>query len=109
MGSKLQLMFHNNSNPEAELYSRYLILLDNQFILYLVCNKRFKSEVNKSKTKLKVQGNCGTLLVNHRSNIPGYDQTTWFDNKAITNIVSLKNIIKQYRVTYVSNDETFFM
>ena len=44
--------------------------------------------------------------MDHRSKIPGYDQTTWFSNKAISNIVSLKNITKQYRVTYDRNDET---
>ena len=102
-------MLHNNSKPESELDLSNVILLYNQFTLDLVCNNIFTSELNKTNTKLQVQGNGVTLLVNHRSNIPGYDQTTWFDNKAITNIVSLKNIIKQYRVTYVSNDETFFV
>ena len=86
-----------------------MILLDNQSTLYLICNNIFTSEVNKSKIKLKVQVNGVTLLVSHRSKIPGCNQTTWFSKKEITNMVSLKNITKQYIVTYYSNDETFFM
>ena len=81
-----------------------MILLDNQSILHLICNKIFTREGNKSKTKLKVQGNVRILLVKYRSNIPGYNQTKWFSKKKITNRVSPKNTTKQYRVTYESNN-----
>ena len=73
MGPKLHLMLQNNYKPEPELDQRNVILLENQSTLYFICNKRFTSEVNKLKNKLKVQGNYGTLLVNHRSKIHGYD------------------------------------
>ena len=97
-------MLHNNSKPESELDLSNVILLYNQFTLDLVCNNIFTSELNKTNTKLQVQGNGVTLLVNHRSNIPGYNQTKWFSKKKITNRVSPKNTTKQYRVTYESNN-----
>jgi hypothetical protein len=31
----------------------------------------------------------------------------WYNKKAITNILSLSNVIKQYQVTYDSNDQMF--
>ena len=56
---------------------------------------------------VRVQSNGGTLLVNLRSEMPGYKIKTWFGNKAITKIVSLNNVIKQYRGTYDSGNKQF--
>ena len=33
----------------------------------------------------------------------------WFSSKAITNILSLKDVIKSYHVTYDSYDQTFIV
>ena len=87
-------MLHKNSKTQQEFYISNTILLYNQSTLDLMCNKIFTSEVKTYKTKQRVHGNGEILLVNHRSKIPGYDQTTWFSKKAITNILSLNNITK---------------
>ena len=73
------------------------MLLDNQSTIYLICNKKFTSKIKKSREKLRLQSNGGKLVVNQQSDMPGYKIKTWFGNKAITNIVWLKIIIKQYR------------
>jgi hypothetical protein len=39
--------------------------------------------------------------------MPGYHMHIWYNKKAITNILSLSNVIKQYQVTYDSNDQMF--
>jgi hypothetical protein len=39
--------------------------------------------------------------------MPGYHMHIWYNKTAITNILSLSNVIKQYRVTYNSNDQMF--
>ena len=88
MRSKLQLTLHNNSNPEQELDIMNAILLENQSTLDLIFNNGFKRKVNKYKTNLKVQENVVTLIINHRSKIPWYNQTTWFSKKTVTNILS---------------------
>ena len=44
-----------------------MIPLANKSTLNYSGNKRFTIEVKKSKTMMKVQGNGGTLLVNHMS------------------------------------------
>ena len=53
---------------------------------------------------MKVQGNGGTLAVTHKAIVPGYKQDVLLIKYAITNMIYLKNLIKQYRVTYDSID-----
>ena len=37
------------------------------------------------------------------------NSTVWFSTKAITNILSLKEVIKTYRITYDSYDKAFII
>ena len=46
------------------------------------------------------------MKVNHKATINGYERPVWFIRDAITNIIALKNIIWQYRVTYDSVEST---
>jgi hypothetical protein len=39
--------------------------------------------------------------------MPGYHMHVWYNKKAIRNILYLSNMIKQYQVTYDSNDQMF--
>ena len=41
--------------------------------------------------------------------MPGYNDDTWYSKYSIANIISLKNMIRQYCVTYDSDDETFIV
>ena len=104
-----QLALHNKSDSDEKLQLRNLILLDNQSTMDLICNKKFTSNIKKFREKLRVHINSGTLVVNQQSEMPRYKINIWFSKKAITNIVLLKNVIKQYRVTYDSNDEQFIV
>ena len=56
---------------------------------------------------MTVQGNCGTLDITQRAKLKGYTSKPWFSKKEIMNILSFKNMIKQYRVTYDSNEKMF--
>ena len=47
------------------------------------------------------------MKVNHKATINGYERPVWFRKDAIMNIIALKNIIRQYRVTYDSDESTF--
>jgi len=44
------------------------------------------------------------MVVTHKTKMPGYRKTVWFSKRAITNIIALRNLIQQYRVTYDSDD-----
>ena len=50
-----------------------------------------------------------TITVNHKATINGYECQVWLSKDAITNIIMLKNIILQYRVTYKSDESAFFV
>ena len=43
------------------------------------------------------------MYVNQKEKIPGYNKRMWFRRRDITNIISLKNLSEQYRVTYYIN------
>jgi hypothetical protein len=55
--------------------------------------------------RLKING--GTMVVTRKATIPGYNKDVWFSTRAITNIIALRNLIQQYRVTYDSDDKMF--
>ena len=56
---------------------------------------------------MKLQGNGGTLAVTHKAKVNGYKQYVCFCKDAITNIIAIRNLIKQYRVTYDSIYQIF--
>ena len=82
-------------------------MLDNQSTLDLICNKQLATKIDKSNCTITVQGNGGTLYITHRAKLKGYTPKPWFSKEAITNILSFKNMIKQYIVTYDSNNKMF--
>ena len=67
------------------------------------------SKIKKSEKKISVHGNGGTLTIKYRDMMPGYNYDTWYIKDEIANIISLNNMIRQYRVTYDSDDETFIV
>ena len=56
---------------------------------------------------MTVKGNGGTLVVNHKTTVPGYKQDVWFRKYAITNIIAPNKMINQYQVTYDNTDRIF--
>ena len=66
------------------------------------------TNVSSSAEPLTLRSNRGTLDVDHTALI-GQSTEVWFFKKAITNILSLKDVIKCYRVTYDSYDGAFIV
>jgi hypothetical protein len=58
---------------------------------------------------LILKSNGGELISHHITNVTDYDEPVWFSKKAITNIFTLKNMKKQYKVTYNSEEESFLV
>ena len=54
-----------------------------------------------------MQGNGGSITTNFKAFVKNYGEV-WFDTRAITNILSLKNVKHKYRVTYDSKTEDVF-
>ena len=70
-----------------------LLLLDNQSTCDIFCNKALVTKVWRSKSSITVQGNGGSITTNTKAFVKNYGEV-WFDTRAITNILSLKNVKK---------------
>jgi hypothetical protein len=71
----------------------------------LICDPALVESTFKSSHSMRVNSNGGTMEVKKQANMLGYHMHIWYNKKAIMNILSLSNVIKQYRVTYDSNDQ----
>jgi len=58
---------------------------------------------------LHMTSNGGDLKITEKCKMPGYKYLVWFTEKAITNIICLKNLIKCYWATYDSEVDTSFV
>jgi hypothetical protein len=83
------------------------ILLDSQSTMDLFCNAALVSKISKSISNMRLKRNGGTMVVTGKAMVEGYNKTVWFSTRAITNIIALRNLIDQYRVTYDSDDLMF--
>ena len=95
------------TKTKIKLDLREIILLDSQSTMDLMCNETMVSKVFKSDSTMRLKSNGGTMQVGRKATIAGYNRDVWFSTRAITNIISLSNLITQYRVTYDSDDLMF--
>jgi hypothetical protein len=95
------------SGPKIKLDLRNVILLNSQSTMDLFCNPHLVQEVMKTTNVMNLQSNGGTMQIRHKASITGYHHQVWFSKFALTNIIALSNLIKQYQVTYDSRDEMF--
>jgi hypothetical protein len=105
----VDVLFKKTREAKIHLNLRNIILLDSQSTMDLFCNPELVQKVSKSKKTMTLKSNGGTMTIDHRAKISGYDEQVWFSKDAITNIIALSNLIKQYRVTYDSADEMFIV
>ena len=73
----------------------------------LMCNPALVEKIFKSATKMRLKSNGGTMRVTHQATVRGYQNHVWFSKRAITNIIALRNLMRQCRVTCNSDDLMF--
>ena len=97
---------NTDSKNNKKLNLRECILLDSQSTTDLFCNRKLvkDQEVWETNTSMTVSGNGGDLTTTKKAYIKNYGEV-WFDERAITNILSLKNVKKQFRVTLDTEDD----
>ncbi len=100
-------MFKETQWKEITLDLRNVIVLDSKSTMDLFCNPELVKNVTKTSHKMRLQSNGGSMSVNHKASIEGYNKKVWFSKNAITNIIALSNLIQQYHVTYDSRDQIF--
>jgi hypothetical protein len=100
-------LFKQTHGTKIKLDLKKVILLDSQSTMDLICDPALVELTFKSSHSMRLKSNGGTMEVKKQAIMPGYHAHIWYNKKAITNILSLSNVIKQYRVTYDSNDQMF--
>ena len=84
-----------------------MLLLDSFSTVDLFCNKNLVTKIWKSKKSMTVKGDGGDLKTHKKAYVKNCGEV-WFNERAITNIMSLKNVKEKFRVTYDSDrDGTF--
>ena len=58
---------------------------------------------------MRLQSNVGKMLITHEAHVSSYKPCVHFDQKYITNLIALNNLIKQYCVTYDSLYDMFII
>jgi hypothetical protein len=102
-------LFQQKHVLTVKLDLRQVVLLDSQSTIDLVCNRTLVTEVFASNKTMRLKSNGGTMTVRQQATIRGYEQKVWYSERAITNILALSNVIKQYRVTYDSDEQMFIV
>ena len=88
------------NKPKVDL--RDMVLLDNQSTMDIFCNSRFVKKIWDVDEEMRIHGNGGSLLTKKKALLRNYG-VVWFNEKALTNILCLKNVLaKGYHVTYDS-------
>ena len=94
-------------NKGNKIQLQNMMLLDSCSTVDLFFNKNLVTKIWKSKNSIIVKGHVGDLKTHKKAYVENCGEV-WFDERDITNIMSLKNVKEKFRVTYDSNrDGTF--
>jgi uncharacterized protein YodC (DUF2158 family) len=78
-----------------QLDLKKVILLDSQSTMNLICDPALVESTFKSSHNMQLKSNGEMMEVKKQAIMPGFYMHVWYNKKAITNILSLSNMIKQ--------------
>ena len=75
------------------------LLIDSCSSTNLICDKCLLHGIFKAECPMTIHCNAGTVRITHKGYYRTYPEPVWYNPKGITNIMSLDNITKYYRIT----------
>ena len=102
-----QYSFAFNTHISTSDNLRHLLLLENQSTCDIFCNPKLLKNIHSTPNSMSVKGNGGSITTNKIGYLKNYGKV-WFDERAITNILYLKNVKHKYQVTYDSSTDGVF-
>ena len=83
---------------------RECLLLDNQSSVHVFCNREYVDNIRATERELSLQSNGGTLPISDIADYNGFEEAVWYSNDAMTNILSLSRVKREYEVSYDGED-----
>ena len=80
------------------------VLLDNQSSVHVFCNRDMVGNIRKAKRTLELESNGGKLPISTIASVDGFEEEVWFSEEAMTNILSLAVVKREYEVSYDGDD-----
>ena len=85
-----------------------LVLLDSNSTNIIFCNEQYIANIRQAEKSLEIHTDGGSMMVTQKFKIPHLG-THWFSRNAITNIISVTDISKMFRVTMDTKKEKAFI
>ena len=79
---------------------REYILLDNQSSKHIFCERGYLQNIRTADGYMDLHSNGGQLHSTTIGNYEGFDEDVWHNDQAITNVLSLTLVKKEYPVSY---------
>ena len=92
--------------PTLENYKE--IILDYGSTMSLFRDPSLVSDVAMATWPIEIATNAGRRIVTHKAKVDGFGEV-WYNEDAIANIFSLKDLIKKHKVTFDSSKENAFI
>jgi hypothetical protein len=80
---RIERLFKQSYGARPHLDQREVILLDSQYTIDLVCNKKLVTDISKSNKNMQLKSNGGTMTINQRATMKGYASQVWFSKNAL--------------------------
>ena len=101
------MLLQKSHSKSINIDPKNVILLGSQSTMDLFYNTKMVGNCFKDKKNMRLHINGGKMLITHNAQVSYYKSYAWFDQKDITKLIALKNIINWYHVTYDSLHEMF--
>ncbi len=83
---------------------RECLLLNNQSLVHVFCNPEYANNIRAVERELSLQSNGGILPISDIANFNGFEESVWYSDDAMTNILSLSRVKREYAVSYDGED-----